>query len=44
MCGGGECVSERTIDVKMIVYYESIKRKIKRRLIYEYRCDERLKN
>ncbi len=25
------------------VYYESIKRERKRRLIYEYRCDERLK-
>jgi hypothetical protein len=25
------------------VYYESIKREIQRRLIYEYRCDERLK-
>jgi hypothetical protein len=25
------------------VYYESIKRGLKRRLIYEYRCDERLK-
>ncbi len=25
------------------VYYESIKRDLKRRLIYEYRCDERLK-
>ena len=25
------------------VYYESIKRELKRRLIYEYRCDERLK-
>jgi hypothetical protein len=25
------------------VYYESIKREKKRRLIYEYRCDERLK-
>ena len=24
-------------------YYESIKRELKRRLIYEYRCDERLK-
>jgi hypothetical protein len=24
------------------VYYESIKRGLKRRLIYEYRCDERL--
>jgi hypothetical protein len=25
------------------VYYESIKGDLKRRLIYEYRCDERLK-
>jgi hypothetical protein len=25
------------------VYYESIKRELKRGLIYEYRCDERLK-
>ncbi len=25
------------------VYYESIKREVKRRLINEYRCDERLK-
>ena len=28
---------------KWDVYYESIKRERKRRLIYEYRCDERLK-
>ncbi len=28
---------------KIVVYYESIKREIKRRLIYEYRCDERPK-
>ncbi len=27
----------------LFVYYESIKREVKRRLIYEYRCDERLK-
>ena len=27
-----------------LVYYESRKRKLKTRLIYEYRCDERLKN
>ncbi len=27
----------------VIVYYESINRDLKRRLIYEYRCDERLK-
>ena len=26
-----------------VVYYESIKRELKRRLIYKYRCDERLK-
>jgi hypothetical protein len=26
-----------------VVYYESIKRELKRRLIYEYRCDESLK-
>ena len=26
-----------------MIYYESIKRESKRRLIYEYRCDERLK-
>jgi len=25
------------------VYYESINREVKRRLVYEYRCDERLK-
>jgi hypothetical protein len=28
----------------IVVYYESKKREIKRRLIYEYRYDERLKN
>ncbi len=28
---------------KVVVYYESIKRELKRRLIYEYWCDERLK-
>jgi len=27
----------------IVVYYESIKRELKRRLIYEYRYDERLK-
>ena len=26
-----------------MVYYESIKRELQTRLIYEYRCDERLK-
>jgi hypothetical protein len=29
--------------VELFVYYESIKRELKRRLIYEYRCDERQK-
>jgi hypothetical protein len=29
--------------ISLFVYYESIKRGLKRRLIYEYRCDERLK-
>ena len=29
--------------VNFFVYYESIKRELKRRPIYEYRCDERLK-
>ena len=28
---------------ELFVYYESIKQELKRRLIYEYRCDERLK-
>jgi hypothetical protein len=32
-----------TCPINIFVYYESIKREIKRRLIYEYRCDERLK-
>jgi hypothetical protein len=31
------------IVVTYVVFYESIKRELKRRLIYEYRCDERLK-
>jgi hypothetical protein len=29
--------------VDEVDYYESINRELKRRLIYEYRCDERLK-
>jgi hypothetical protein len=32
-----------TVQVKRLVYYESIKRELKKRLVYEYRCDERLK-
>ncbi len=38
------CVTVDVMDVhNKVVYYESIKRELKRRLIYEYRCDERLK-
>jgi len=33
----------RRKDVSRVVYYESIKRELKRRLVYECRCDERLK-
>ena len=33
-----------TVSVQKYVYYESRKRKLKTRLIYEYRCEERLKN
>jgi hypothetical protein len=29
-------------NTTFVVYYESIKRELKRRLTYEYRCDERL--
>ena len=35
---------ENKILQKDIVYYESRKRKLKTRLIYEYRSNERLKN
>jgi hypothetical protein len=31
-----------TTNQKFVVYCESIKRELKRRLLYEYRCDERL--
>ncbi len=31
------------VDGKSFIIYESIKQDLKRRLIYEYRCDERLK-
>jgi uncharacterized protein YlaI len=45
----GECVTLNPVlhcvicKKKFIVYYEGIKRELKRRPIYEYRCDERLK-
>ncbi len=35
--------NRRCTKLHSFVYYESIKRTLKRRLIYEYRCDERLK-
>jgi hypothetical protein len=31
------------VMVDEVVYYESINRDLKRRLMYEYRCDERQK-
>jgi hypothetical protein len=34
---------EREVDRMLLAYYESIKRDLQRRLIYECRCDERLK-
>ena len=33
----------RSVSVSLLLYYEGIKRDLKRRPIYEYRCDERLK-
>ncbi len=35
-------INKTTIEFT-IVYYETIKQELKRRLIYEFRCDERLK-
>ncbi len=35
--------NENENDSSLVVYYESIKRKLNRRLIYECWCDERLK-
>ena len=34
----------KRLDIVEIVYYESRKRKVKTRLVCEYRCDERLRN
>jgi hypothetical protein len=36
-------VSKPLVERNFFVYYESIKRELKSRLIYECRCDERLK-
>jgi hypothetical protein len=39
-----ECRCDERLRVKtVVVCYESIKRELKRRPIYEWRCDERLK-
>ena len=32
-----------TLGLFIVVYYESKKREVKRGLMYEYRCDERLR-
>jgi hypothetical protein len=32
------------LHVRLVVYYETIKRELNKRLIYECRCDERLKS
>ena len=40
---GGESIFFPFFRAAEVVYYESIKRELKRRLIYEHRCDERLK-
>ncbi len=40
---GGLVWIQKSKDIGSLVYYASIKRGLKRRLIYEYRFDERLK-
>ena len=39
----GECVSVKVCVYKKYLYYESIKRELKIKPMYECRCDERLK-
>jgi hypothetical protein len=34
---------DKRLKIGRVVYYESIKRELKTKLIYECRCDERLK-
>ena len=41
--GWGKLVSSSVVFLNAVVNYESIKGELQRRLIYEYRCDERLK-
>ena len=40
----GRKTGKKGPKVSLYVYYDSRKRKVKTRLMYEYRCDERLKN
>jgi hypothetical protein len=39
----GKFIINRESETKIVVYYDSIKRELKTRPIYECRCDERLK-
>jgi hypothetical protein len=39
---GKGTVGSGTVGIRKVVYYESIKRELKIRPIYECRCDERL--
>ncbi len=39
----GYAKKKQVKELMLFVYYESKKRDLKRRLIYEYQCDERLK-
>ena len=45
LCSENRCTCKNYSNLinTVVVYYESIKRDLKRRIIYEYRCDERLK-
>jgi hypothetical protein len=36
--------TSKTVYSTLVVYYEVLKRELKRRPIYEFRCDERLKD
>ena len=38
-----DAIRAKRTSASTLFYYESRKRKLKIRLIYEYRCDERLK-
>ncbi len=40
---GQSCKVKSIIKVKVLFYYETIKRELNERLLYECRCNERLK-